>query len=145
VTLDFDGRQVAVRLPSAAPLEATPKAKVTEAESVIDPETPPRNMARADVDRRLSIEMNRILTETALAPATEDGKVIGVSLARIAQGSLLTDVGLRQGDVITELNGTRIDGLATLMGLYARLQGEKELKAVVLRGGRPVSLRINLQ
>jgi type II secretion system protein C len=144
-TLDFEGRRVTVRLPSAAPAETSTKPRITEAETTVDPETPPRNMARADVDRRLAIEMNRILTETALAPLNEDGKVTGVSLAKIAQGSLLTDVGLRQGDVITEINGTRIDSLATLMGLYAGRKGEKELRAIVLRGGKPVSLRINLQ
>ncbi len=144
-TLDFDGQRITVRLPSAAPSEASPAARALEAQAPIDPETPPRNMARADVDRRLAIEMNRILSETALAPVTEDGRVTGVSVAKIAQGSLLTEVGLRQGDVITEINGTRIDGLATLMGLYSRLQGEKELKAIVLRGGKAVSLQINLQ
>jgi hypothetical protein len=46
---------------------------------------------------------------------------------------------------LTEINGTKIDGLATLMGLYSRLQNEKELDAVVLRGGRSISLKVTLQ
>jgi general secretion pathway protein C len=102
-------------------------------------------MARTDVDRRLGLEMNRILAETALMPVMEEGRVTGVALTRIAAGSLLTEAGLRTGDVLTEINGTKIDGLAALMGLYGRLQGEKELRAVVLRGGRSVSLKVTLQ
>jgi type II secretory pathway component PulC len=145
-TLDLGSDRVTVRLSTAAgptPQAASPRAE--EAALPIDPETPPRNMARADVERRLSLEMNRILAETALAPVVEDGQVKGVALTRIAAGSLLTEAGLRTGDVLTEINGTKIDGLATLMGLYSRLQGQKELRAVVQRGGRSISLKVTLQ
>jgi general secretion pathway protein C len=145
-TLDFDGQSVKVRLASAAAPAARPApAAQADAAPVFDPETPPRKMARADVDHRLTLEMNRILSETALAPVMDGGRVVGVALSKVAQGSLLTEAGLRPGDVLTEINGTKIDGLATLMGLYARLQGEKELDAVVLRGGRSISLRVTLQ
>jgi type II secretory pathway component PulC len=102
-------------------------------------------LSRADVDRRLSLELDRILAETALVPVTNEGRVVGVALRRIAQGSLLTEVGLQPGDVITELNGTAIDGIATLMALYGRLQSASELDAVVLRQGRPVAISLKLR
>jgi general secretion pathway protein C len=89
--------------------------------------------------------MNRILSETALVPVLDEGRVNGVAITRIASGSLLTDAGLRAGDVLKEINGTEIDGLATLMGLYSRLQSEKELRAVVLRQGKPISVKITLK
>jgi general secretion pathway protein C len=145
-TLDFDGQSVRVALASVSASSASPTpAAQADTGPIVDPETPPRKMARADVDRRLALEMNRILSETALAPVMDEGRVVGVSLSKVAQGSLLTEAGLRPGDVLTEINGTKIDGLATLMGLYGRLQSEKELDAVVLRGGRSISLRITLQ
>jgi general secretion pathway protein C len=144
--LEFGADRVLVRLPATAePPGPSRVAQAAGTEPPIDPETPPRNMARADVDRRLSLEMNRILAETALAPVVEDGRVTGVSLTRVAAGSLLTEAGLKTGDVLTEINGTKIDGLATLMGLYGRLQSEKELRAVVLRGGKSISLKVSLQ
>ncbi|MBN2371839.1 MAG: hypothetical protein JXO72_15260 [Vicinamibacteria bacterium] len=102
-------------------------------------------LSRADIDRRLSLELDRILAETALVPVTDEGRIVGVALRRIAQGSLLTEVGLRPGDVITELNGTTIDGISTLMSLYARLQSASELNAVVLREGQPVSISLKLR
>jgi type II secretion system protein C len=145
-TLEIGTDRLTVRLSAAgeAPPPAT-AARADAAELPIDPETPPRNMARGDVERRLSLEMNRILAETALAPVMEDGRVTGVALTRIASGSLLTEAGLRAGDVLTEINGTKIDGLATLMGLYGRLQNDKELNAVVLRDGRQIALKVTLQ
>ena len=102
-------------------------------------------MQRADVQRRLGDEIPRILAETAVAPVMEDGRVVGVQLARLAEGSLLTDAGLRAGDVITQINGTTIDGMAMLIGLWPRLQTASELRAVVTRNGQPVSLVIALR
>jgi len=75
----------------------------------------------------------------------EDGRVVGVQVARLPEGSLLTDAGLRAGDVITRINGTEIDGMATLVGLWPRLQTASELRAVVVRNGRPVSLVVSLR
>jgi S1-C subfamily serine protease len=71
--------------------------------------------------------------------------VIGYTLTRIPQSSLLTDAGLRPGDVLTRINDVPIDGMATLIGLWPRLQTESVIRAVVLRGGRPVSLAVTLR
>jgi type II secretory pathway component PulC len=97
------------------------------------------------VDRRLSLEIPRILAETTAVPVMEDGRVTGIALTRIAEGSLLTDAGLRAGDVLTQINDTVIDGLPTLIGLYPRLQSARELRAVVLRNGVPVSINLTLK
>jgi type II secretory pathway component PulC len=89
--------------------------------------------------------MTRILAETAIAPVMEDGHVVGVQLTRVPEGSLLTDAGLRTGDVLTRINDTQIDGMASLIGLYPRLQNATELRAVVLRGGQPISVKVSLR
>jgi len=102
-------------------------------------------MERVEVQRRLGDEIPRILAETAVMPVLEDGRVVGVQLARLPEGSLLTDAGLRAGDVITHINGTEIDGMATLVGLWPRLQTASELRAVVVRNGQPVSLLVSLR
>ena len=38
-----------------------------------------------------------------------------------------------------------IDGMASLMALYPRLQGAPELSAVVLRNGQPVRITVTLK
>jgi type II secretion system protein C len=148
VVLAFENGPVEVRLsaratpaPAPAPTEAAP-GPAAPAE---DPATPHRMMSRTEVERRLGAEMPHILADTALAPATEDGRVIGLTVQRLADGTLLSDAGLRQGDVITEINGTTIDGMGTLIGLWPRLQNATDLQAVVRRAGRPVSLSVTLR
>ncbi len=154
VTLEFDGERRVLRLPNAAdvpsrPAPAQPARPATAAAPLNappeDPQTPARTMERAAVEKRLADEIPRILAETAVAPVMEDGRVAGVQLARIPEGSLLTDAGLRVGDVIRQINGTDIDGMGTLVGLWPRLQSATELRAVVVRNGQPVSIVVSLR
>jgi general secretion pathway protein C len=152
VTLEIDGRRVEKGLtagpppgPSGAPRPRAAPSLPAAASGVEDPTTPHREMDRQQVQARLGAEMNRILSETAIVPVMNDGRVSGVQITRIAEGSLLTDAGLRAGDVITRINDTDIDGMATLIGLWPRLQNATELRATVLRNGQPVSLVVALR
>jgi type II secretion system protein C len=139
VTLEAGGRTRELRL-SAAPqaLPPAPAPAAVEADAV-------RVFTRAEVERRIADETPRLLSETALIPVTESGHVNGFVLSRVPEGSLLTDLGLRAGDVLTEINGTAIDSMATLLALYARLRNESEIRATVLRGGSPVPLAVRLR
>jgi type II secretion system protein C len=150
VTLERDGRQLELRLVQASSAPATaPRAPAPGPPAAglppEDPATPAREMDRRQVQVRLGEEMSHILADTAIAPVMEEGRVVGVQLTRVPEGSLLTDAGLRTGDVVTRINDTEIDGMATLIGLWPRLQNATELRAVVLRGGQPVSLRLTLR
>ena len=151
VTLELDGRSIELRLAPApastpAPAPASRAAAPTAARlPPEDPATPAREMDRRQVQLRLGEEMTRILADTAATPVTEDGRVVGLQLTRVPEGSLLTDAGLRAGDVVTRINDTEIDGMGTLIGLWPRLQNATELRAVVLRAGQPVSLRVTLR
>ncbi len=143
VTVEVEGGRHDLRLAAGegAPMAAAP----TLADPAQETASPSRALARQEVERRLGQEMPRILTETTLVPATEDGRTSGFTLTRLPENSLLTDAGLRPGDVLTRINGVDIDSMATLVGLYARLQNESTLQAVVLRNGQPVSLTLTLR
>ena len=145
-SLDFEGVRVEVAL-STAPVTvvAPPPAPARELPPAEDASAPVRALDRRDVDRRLSLEIPRILAETTAVPVMEDGRVTGIALTRIAEGSLLTEAGLQAGDVLTQINDTVIDGLPTLIALYPRLQSARELRAVVLRNGVPVSISVTLK
>jgi type II secretion system protein C len=140
VTLEFEGRPIDVRLSGAAAVPAGPRVASA---APTDPDT--RVMDRREVERRLGAEVPRILAETTLMAALDAGRVAGLTVTRMPEGSLLTDAGLKPGDVLTEINGTPIDGLPSLIGLWPRLQGESLLRATVLRNGQPVTLTVSLR
>src|SRR5262245_30604658 len=122
-----------------------PTAPATAQRHEPTPDTSTRSMPRVEVERRLAQETPRILSETTLVPVTEAGRVAGFALTRVPEGSLLTDAGIRAGDVLVSVNDVPIDSLPTLIGLWPRLQNEREFRAVVLRNGQPVSLAVTLR
>jgi general secretion pathway protein C len=146
VTLDFGGQRVDVRLAGVSATSApSPPPPTAVAGAAEDPETPARTMERREMERRLGQEVPRILAETTLVPVTEAGQVAGFTLTRLPEGTLLSDAGLRPGDVLTSINDVPIDSVATLIGLWPRLQTESDIRAVVLRNGRPVALTVHLR
>lgn len=142
VALDFDSGRV--RLPLAAGA-ATGSAAPLPAPAAADAAAPALAMERREIERRLGEESGRILAETTLVPAMDAGRVAGFTISRMPEATLLSDAGLRPGDVLTEVNGVPIDSLATLVGLWPRMQTETSVRAVVLRNGQPVSLSVTLR
>ena len=141
VAVEFEGRRIEVRLSA----ESASPAAVARVPSKADSDPNARVLQRRDVEKRLGEEAPRILAETTLMPALDSGRVAGFTLTRVPENSLLTDAGLRAGDVLTQINDTPIDSMATLIALWPRLQNESTLRAIVLRNGQPVSLTVSLR
>jgi general secretion pathway protein C len=154
VTLEFEGRVIELALtmgrglatappPPSAPPEASAAPAPGEAMGVGGGPRR-RTLDRAQVERRLTEEMPRLI-QAALRPVTEDGRVIGMRVSQIPDGTILQDVGLHSGDVITDLNGVKVDGLPALLGLWSSLQGASEINASVLRDGVIHGLGVSLR
>jgi general secretion pathway protein C len=137
VAMEFEGRSVDLRLSGDSVRAAAPAPAAGDPGAHV--------LTRRDVERRIGEEAPRILAETTLVPAVDAGRVAGFTLTRVPENSLLTEAGLRAGDVLTQVNDTPIDSMATLIGLWPKLQGESTLTAVVLRNGQPVSLTVSLR
>lgn len=141
VALEYDSGRVQLRLVAGA---STPAVAAT-APSAAGEDIPARAMERREIERRLGEESGRILAETTLVPAMDAGRVSGFTITRMPESTLLTEAGLRAGDVLTQVNGVPIDSLATLIALWPRLATETAVNAVVLRNGQPVTLSVTLR
>ena len=142
VTLDYAGERVDVRVRGGGGASLRAARPANE-----DPRSPAREMMRTEVQRRIGEEQSRILSETAIAPVSgTNGQIQGFAVTKLpAGGSLLADVGLQPGDVITEINGVAVDSLPTLISLWPRLQNESQIRATVLRNGQPVTISVSLK
>jgi general secretion pathway protein C len=73
-----------------------------------------RNAAAAAVPREQVQEALRnpaeLFSQARLLPKYEEGQMRGVQVSQIKPGSLFEQVGIREGDVLTELNGIPING-----------------------------------
>lgn len=144
VVLDCAGEKRELRLAGAAP--ATIAAPTVAKGPAGDAAAPADfDIRRTELEERLGREMSRLMTETTLVPVTERGRVSGFTLTRIPPGTILEELGIRAGDVLTSVNDTPIDGFTTLVGLWPRLQREGFVRAQILRDGRPMDLSVRIR
>jgi general secretion pathway protein C len=71
----------------------------------------------------------------------------GLRLSGVKEGSPASKIGLRQGDVITALNGHETAGgnLDKMLELYSKLKSASSLSVQVKRGGQTISLEYAIQ
>jgi type II secretory pathway component PulC len=89
-----------------------------------------------------------LLDSAFAAPRFRDGKdgqrvVDGFEISRIKDGGAADLLGLKNGDVILDVNGEALDGLPTIMRLLGQVQSLSQAKLTVLRGGQKLSFVID--
>lgn len=72
------------------------------------------------------------------------GKTLGLTATNISQIPLASALGFRDGDIITSVNGIRLEQESQIFGLATQLQGQKNFDIEVLRGGAPANIHIKV-
>ncbi len=75
----------------------------------------------------------------------ENGKQVGYRLQPQKKGALLAELGLRSTDVITQINGVKLDKPKNGISALRKISAAKTLNIVVKRNGAEVPLNITLQ
>jgi hypothetical protein len=64
----------------------------------------------------------------------------GFGISQITPGGAVDALGLEDGDVLLELNGERLDSLATVLRLFGQVQATTHATLTVLRHGQPITI-----
>ena len=75
----------------------------------------------------------------------ENGNQIGYRLQPQKKGQLLSEIGIQRNDVITQINGVKLDKPQNGISALRKLSTAKNLNIVVKRNGAEVPLNISLQ
>ena len=75
----------------------------------------------------------------------ENGKQIGYRLKPQQKGQMLSELGIENGDVITQINGVKLNNQQNGISALRKLSTAKNLNIVVKRNGAEVPLNISLQ
>jgi len=104
----------------------------------------PSTMARSVMDQliktgnvrrgQLGIIVQKVSTDIAASLSLKDAK--GVIISQVQPGSAAERAGLKQGDIITALNGVAIDSTNTFRNQVAATPPGSEVKLTLLRDGR---------
>ena len=65
-------------------------------------------VSRDEIEETIQNPSN-LLSQARVLPKFENGEMVGLQISSIKQGSLFSEIGIRDGDVITEFNGIQID------------------------------------
>jgi general secretion pathway protein C len=74
--------------------------------------------------------------QARIVPAFQDGLPNGFKLFSIRPGSIYTQIGIKNGDVIQKVNGTAINSPELALEMYAKLQDAKTIEVDILRLGQ---------
>jgi len=75
----------------------------------------------------------------------KNGKQVGYRLQPQSKGELLAELGIQKNDVITQINGVRLDKPQNGIAALRKLSTAKNLSIVVKRNGAEVPINISLQ
>lgn len=101
------------------------------------------NVADIKFDQELNPQ-DLIMQHTPTVARNDAGAPIGLSVPNIGTIPYAGQLGFREGDVITGVNGDPITDMSQVYGLYEKYKGSKQLNVGIIRGGQPTNIRINL-
>lgn len=85
-----------------------------------------------------------LLAEGDVSAVYEDGKMVGVQFDGIREGGFYDQIGLRNGDVVTEINGVALSDPDAMVKVVGQFVGADELD-IAVRGadGTPQTLKVS--
>lgn len=89
--------------------------------------------------------MSQLMTQVRIAPNFTEGKPDGFKLLSIKRGSLFDRLGLRNGDVVRQINGIPLDNPQKALELYGELESGQSISLGVLRRGKELTLNYELK
>lgn len=95
---------------------------------------------RAEIDAVLDGGLATVATTVRIVPYFEGGKSSGFKIYSIKPGSILSKLGLLNGDVLKRVNGYEITSPEKALEVYGMLKSERNLALDVTRGGKPKTL-----
>lgn len=103
------------------------------------------NMTSAYRDRIVNTDLSKILMQATAEPFMQNGVIAGFKLTQIDSDSIFAKGGLRDDDVITSLNGQKLNSVAGAVTLLKSLKEVSSIEIELLRGGSTSSISLNVQ
>lgn len=75
----------------------------------------------------------------------EKGKTIGFTVKKIRCGSILDQVGLKNGDIIHEINGKNVTSITQAFGAWRKVRKKDMVRVKITRKGEKMELRYHVE
>jgi general secretion pathway protein C len=108
--------------------------------------SPPPKLPVSSYPRQLTLEgdqiqnalenLDQLMDQAQIRPHIEDGKPAGISITGIKPNTVFRKMRLRNGDIITGVNGTPIDSVEDAMKIFGDVKSASELQVEIQRRGQ---------
>lgn len=89
--------------------------------------------------------LGNLMTQARVVPHFVEGKISGYKIFAIKPGSVYTEIGLKNGDIINNINGIEIDSPEKALQLLAQLKSENDFQIDLVRNGQPKTYSYRLR
>lgn len=90
-------------------------------------------------------ELPKILMQAAAVPHYENGSLEGFKLVEIDSDSIYDQIGLLDGDIVTEINGQKLSDVGMAVKVLNSMRNETRAEIRLLRAGAEKTIEINVQ
>jgi len=134
-----ESRQAAAQYNSP---QAAEEYELSDNDSEIDPEE--ASDSAREMREQISQSPTSFTDFIAIKPHTSNGQLVGYQVSPGKQPDFFRDVGLRSGDIVTQINGLDLSDPAQSLEAINVLREAQSLQLEVLRGDEALSLDIDI-
>jgi general secretion pathway protein C len=87
----------------------------------------------------------QLFAQMRALPHFVNGKTDGFSISNVAAGSVFEQLGLQNGDLLTEIDGRPVTNPMQAMGLMTAVQTASSIDLTIQRGGSPTKVHLDLR
>jgi general secretion pathway protein C len=99
---------------------------------------------RANIDNALE-NIGQLMDQATIRPHIEDGRPAGIAITGIRPNAIFRKMRLRNGDVITGVNGRPIESVEDAISVFEDLTSSSEIKVDIKRRGRHQTLDYRIE
>jgi general secretion pathway protein C len=100
---------------------------------------------QADQVEKAMENLGELMEQATLRPHIEDGQSAGISITGIKPNAIFRKMRLRNGDIITGVNGDAIDSVEDAVKVVEQLSSGSDIQLQIKRRGREQSLDYNIE
>ena len=102
------------------------------------------NLSRAMLNKVLD-NAGKLIGIAAVAPKIEGGESVGMEIRGVRPGTLLTKIGIHNGDILESINGESLTSPDAALGAYTTLRTADKFTLSIRRNGKSMMINYNLE